>query len=85
MAHVTIPIDDDLLHSVQTHPEDFGLLSTSTIDQRFEALVKAGARFLREQQLNVERAALYAEWADDPEMLHSAEHSARAAIALGVL
>lgn len=85
MAHVTISIDDDLLHSVQAHPEDFGLPSTSSIDERFEALVKAGARFLREQQLNVERAALYAEWADDPEILHSAEHSTQAAIAHGIL
>ena len=85
MTHVTIPIDDNLLQSVQAHPEDFGLPPTLTIDQRFEALVKAGARFLREQQRNDERAALYAEWADDPEILHSAEQSGRAAIACGIL
>ena len=85
MARVTVPIEDDLLRWVKTRPEDFGLLTSLSEGRRIEVLVKAGARFLREQRRDDERAALYAEWADDPEILQSAEQSTQAAIADGIL
>ena len=85
MARVTVPIEDDLLRWIKTHPEDFGLQTALSEGRRIEELVKAGARFLREQRRDDERAALYSEWADDPEIVQSADQSTQSAIANGIL
>jgi hypothetical protein len=85
MTRVTVPVRQALRKRVREHPEEFGLPPGLSETRAFANLIEVGARVLFEERRDLERAVLYAEWADDLGRRESVRKGMEIAIRDGVL
>jgi hypothetical protein len=71
MIRPSVPVDRELVTEVREHPERFALSAETSTSGRLAALIEAGAATLRSLQVENERLATYAEWAQDAERLEA--------------